>query len=231
MSNAAPVGPAPRGGSAQLSGVVLAAGASSRMGRPKQLLTLGGRPLLQHVIDAAADSCLAEIVVVLGHAAGSVQAALDLPRSTRCRVVVAPAHREGQAASLRAGLAAVQPGSRAAAILLGDQPSVSAERIDRVAHAFLAEGRPVARPFDLAPSGERVPGHPVVLARSIWPAVTALSGDEGARALLARHPEWLHALSLDGSPPPDVDREADLEHARRALRDQALARFSLTPDS
>jgi molybdenum cofactor cytidylyltransferase len=205
--------------SERLTGIVLAAGASTRMGRPKQLLDLGGRPLLQHVIDAALASCLVEIVLVLGHGADEVRAALDLPASPRCRVVVNPAHREGPASSLRAGLAAADPASRAAAILLGDQPFVSAARIDRVARAFLEAGLPAARPIDRGSSGEPVPGHPVFLARSIWPALAEISGDEGARALFAAHPDWVHAVDLGDAPLLDVDREADLARARQVLVD------------
>jgi len=83
-------------------GIVLAAGRGARMGSPKQLLELDGRPLLQHVIDAAAAAPLEGVIVVLGHEAERVAAALDLPAGV---VVVAnPRHRDGQSTSLRAGL-------------------------------------------------------------------------------------------------------------------------------
>lgn len=209
----------PSNGSERLSGIVLAAGAASRMGRAKQLLEIGGRPLLQHVVDAAAASCLAEIVVVLGHEADAVRAALALPARPRCRVVVNPGYREGQASSLRVGLAAAAPGARAAAILLGDQPFVSAQRIDRVARAFQGAGRPAARPFDRTATGEEVPGHPVFVDRSLWPALAVLRGDEGARALFALHPGWVHAVALGDAPPLDVDRDVDLERARHFVID------------
>ena len=85
--------------------LVLAAGAGTRMGSPKQLLPVGGRPMLQHAVDAAAAGELGELVVVLGHAAREVAAALTLPPGAR--VVVNDRHAEGQATSLASGLAAM----------------------------------------------------------------------------------------------------------------------------
>src|SRR5918997_5983315 len=103
-----------------ISAVVLAAGASTRLGRPKQLLELDGKPLLQHVVDALDGAGLDEVVVVLGHEAERIRAAVVLP--ARGRVVVNRAHRSGQASSLRAGLDAVDAASEAAVVVLGDQP-------------------------------------------------------------------------------------------------------------
>jgi CTP:molybdopterin cytidylyltransferase MocA len=156
-----------RAGRAFLSGVVLAAGASARMGRPKTLLPFAGRPLLQHAVDAVAGSRLDELVLVLGAEAEAVRAALALPRALR--VVALADASAGLSASLRAGLAAADPRADAGAVLLGDQPGVDAALVDRVADAFLAGGRPAARPFFRDARGRRVPGHPVLLARRLWP--------------------------------------------------------------
>ena len=186
-----------------LSAIILAAGSSTRMGRPKQLLPLAGRPLLQHVVDAAAASCLDEIIVVLGHRADEVRAALTCPE--RVRVVVNPDYAAGQSTSLRAGVRAANPSAAAAAVLLGDQPGVSAQLIDTVAAAFFNARALVVRPVYGAPNGRRVPGHPVFLARSVWPDVEALRGDQGARSLLAAHPEWLLEVAVEGGVPRDID--------------------------
>lgn len=190
----------------RLVGLILAAGASRRMGRPKQLLPLAGRPLLQHVVDAASGSRLAESVLVLGHAADEIRAALTLP--TRCRVVVNPEPDAGQSTSLACGLAAVDAGAAAVVVLVGDQPGVTSALIDEVTAAFLAGDAPVVRPV-WRTDGTATPGHPVVLARAIWPALAGLTGDQGARALFDAHPEWVHQIEIAGAPPLDVDDHED----------------------
>jgi len=199
-----------------LSGVILAAGASTRMGRPKQLLPLGDRCLLQHVIDAAAASCLDEIIVVLGHRAQEIREALQLPASSTVRIVVAADYAQGQSASLRAGLRAASLESTAAAILLGDQPQVTRELIDRVARQYVNAESAIARPVYSDRDGGRVPGHPVLLARRIWPEVEKLEGDQGARTLISTHPEWVAEIATEGEPAADIDTVEDYERTSRS---------------
>jgi molybdenum cofactor cytidylyltransferase len=196
-----------------LSGIILAAGASTRMGRPKQLLPLGDRCLLQHVIDAAAASCLDEIIVVLGHCAEEIRETLQLPARRAVRIVVAVDYTQGQSASLRAGLRAVSPEARGAAILLGDQPQVTSQLINRVAQEYLRSESAIARPVYSDADGGRAPGHPVVLARRIWPEVEKLEGDQGARALISTHPEWVSEVLIKGEPPVDIDTAEDHQRA------------------
>jgi molybdenum cofactor cytidylyltransferase len=203
-----------------LSGIVLAAGASTRMGTPKQLLPLAGRPLLAHALAAAADSRLDEIVLVLGSAAAEILAAVALP--ARVRAITVPDPGAGQSASLRAGLRAAAAHADAAAVLLGDQPRVSAALIDEVARAFLAGGRPAARPVWTDGHGAPVPGHPVFLARALWPEAERLTGDAGARALFAARPERLLEVRLAGEPPADVDDWHDYRRAAGARPPPAL---------
>jgi molybdenum cofactor cytidylyltransferase len=197
----------------RIAGVILAAGDSTRMGRPKLLLPLGDRPLLQHVLDAAAGSCLAEIVLVLGADAEAIARAIRMPVKPPTRIARPGDPSSGQSGSLRAGLAAVDPTAVAIAVLVGDQPEVTAAVIDRVAGALLAGGGPVARPVYRTSAGTIVPGHPVCIARTVWPALAALGGDEGARALFRAHPDWLVEVPIDGEPPADVDTPADYRDA------------------
>lgn len=185
-----------------IAAVVLAAGTSSRLGRPKQLLELRGRPLLQHAVDAAFEAGLDEIVVVLGHQAGEVAAALTLPEGARA--VVNPNYVEGQSSSLRAGLRAVSLQVRAAVVLLGDQPGVSPAAIRAVAGAYEEAGGPVVQ---AAYGGQ--PGHPVLIDRRIWPEIETVEGDVGARDILSAHPEWVTTVNVGGDPPQDVDTWAD----------------------
>lgn len=187
-----------------IAGVILAAGASSRLGTPKQLLPLDGRPLLQHVIDVAATVGLEPIVVVLGYRAADVEAALRLPDDAR--IVDNPDYSEGQSSSLRRGLAALEPDVGAAAILMGDQPRIRPEAIRDAVETYRRTGAPVVRTHYRGR-----PGHPVVLDRSAWPALMAETKDRGARGVLAAHPEWVVPLDRDEDPPADIDTREDYD--------------------
>jgi len=210
------MGPASEERRSFLTGVVLAAGASARMGRPKQQLPVGERSLLQRVVDAALDSRLDEVLVVLGYRADEIRAGLGLPPGSRAQVVVNPDFARGQSTSLQRGLRAADERSQALAVLLGDQPFVSAGLIDRVAEAFLASGAAVARP--VYPDAGGTPGHPVFLARRVWPQIEELSGDQGARALLSARPDWLLAVPVAGDPPLDVDTWEDYQRVASGYR-------------
>lgn len=193
---------------AKLVGLVLAAGRSTRFGGLKQLADLNGKPLVQHVVDNAASADLDEVVVVLGHEAGQVGAALDLPATVR--TVTNPEHARGQSTTLQAGLRALGDDVEAAVVLLADQPTVSAATIRTVVDVYGSSGAPVAR----ARYGD-TPGHPVVLGRATWETIIQVTGDRGARDVLAAHPDWVIDVDLPGPPPPDINTIADLT----ALRD------------
>lgn len=171
-------GAAASGASRRAAGIVLAAGAGRRFGGGvKQLAPLRGRPLLQHAVDAMlAATGVERVVVVLGHAAGEVRGALTLGAA---EVVLAPDWANGQSASLKRGVAAIGDAD-AAVVTLGDQPLITARAID-AALARLDGGCDAVRSIYGG-----VPGHPVVLGRAVLDAVPSLSGDAGARQLLAR---------------------------------------------
>ena len=190
--------------------IILAAGSSSRLGRPKQLLDLGGRPVLQHVIDAAAKAGADEIAIVVGHAADQVAKAVSLP--PQARLVHNPDHTKGQSTSLRAGLLAANPAAGAVVILLGDQPGVRPDAIASVVEAWREGAGPVAQA-----SYEGRPAHPTVFDRSVWPELGGAAGDEGARSLLIVHPEWVRPVEVGGQPPDDIDTEQDYARVRAAF--------------
>ena len=193
-----------------ISAVVLAAGSSSRLGRPKQLLDLGGKPVLRRVVDTALTAGLDEVVVVLGHRAEEAEAVL--PEDGRVRAVVNPDFAEGQSTSLRAGLRSLGEGCEAAVILLGDQPGVSPETVVAVVRAWQRERSPIVQ---AAYTGR--PAHPTLLDRQAWPDAEAIRGDQGARALIARHPERRTSVEVGGAPPDDIDTEEDYRRVRAAL--------------
>lgn len=185
-----------------ISGIVLAAGSAERMGRIKQILPFDGEPLLQHVVDRAGAAGLDEVVIVLGHAHERIQRAIRLPVGGR--VVLNPGYRSGQASSLRVGLGALDPDSRAAVILLADEPGVRDEAVEYALRLYRDTGGPVVRT-----RYQGRPGHPVVLDRSIWSEVSAGEGDRGAGPFLARHPERVVHADLALSPPISVDTPED----------------------
>jgi molybdenum cofactor cytidylyltransferase len=176
--------------------IVLAAGAGRRFGGPKQLAPLAGRPLLSHVVDAAPRP----LTVVLGAHADEVRAGVDLEGAD---VVVCPDWEEGQAASLRAGVAAVGDVD-AAVVLLGDMPFVTPQVVMGALDHLTGRWDAVRTLYD------GVPGHPVVLGRRVLAAVGTLRGDVGARDLLAsyrvRHWEAGHLAD-----PIDIDTREQLE--------------------
>lgn len=193
--------------------VVLAAGLSTRMGRQKLLLDLGGRQVLQYVLDAAADAPLDEIVVVLGGDAEEVAAAIRLPK--RARAVINPSFADGQSTSLRAGLGGADASSEAAVVLLGDQPDIRADALAAVVVAFRREPASVVQ---AAYAGH--PAHPTLLARPIWPELISGTVDQGARNWIRRHPGARRLVEVGGDPPDDIDTEEDYARVR--------ARFGLS---
>ena len=197
-----------------IAGVVLAAGTSSRLGRPKQLLELQGKTVLQHVVDAAGSAGLDEVLVVLGHLADEVRGSLSLP--ARARVVVNADYAAGQSTSLRAGLAALEDSpAEAAVVLLGDQPLVREEAIRAVAQAFRETGASVVR----VRYGPRI-GHPILLARRVWRSAGGLQGDVGARGLIGEladvEPQRVQDVELAGPAPEDIDTPEQYERLRQA---------------
>jgi CTP:molybdopterin cytidylyltransferase MocA len=190
---------------ARTAAIVLAAGGARRFGAAKQLALLGGRPLLQHAVDAVlAVPALEDVVVVLGARGDAVAAGVDLgrARSVRCEHWA-----RGMAASLQAGVAALDPGVGVALILLGDQPLVTAPVIEKVLAAARGQGDAFVA---VRAAYDGVPGHPVALGPDLLTLVPKLRGDAGARDLLAaRDVPLVEAGGLgDGT---DVDTPDDLE--------------------
>lgn len=183
--------------------VILAAGASTRMGTPKQLLALDGKPLLVRAVEAALASPAWPVVVVLGAQAEKIR-----PILARLPVLVAenPAWGEGMAASIRTGVTTLRQFSRAldaAAIALCDQPAFSADTLAQLVATQRATGRSIVAAHY---SGRN--GAPALFLREHFPALAELTGEEGARALLNGDPARvatvdLPQLALDLDTPAD----------------------------
>lgn len=162
-----------------ITGILLAAGRSERMGQPKLLLPWRGARLVRHVAERALHSQLDDLVVVVGHLSGEVLTALDgLP----VRVAHNAAFREGQSTSLRAGLAALDSQAGAAMMLLADQPLLQVATINALIEAYRQQRAVIVAPRF---AGQR--GNPVLFDRALFPELAAITGDQGAREVLETH--------------------------------------------
>ena len=184
-----------------MAGIVLAAGGSSRMGRPKMLLSVGGGTLLSAVTRALLDGGLGSVVVVLGCEADHVRRSAGLPDDPRLRVAVNAHWPSGMASSLRRGIDECGE-AKAALVALGDQAGITAERVRRVVSAW----RPGVR-LVVPASGGRA-GHPVLFDRALWEELRSLSGDVGGREVVKRHLE--EAVVVPAEALADLDTEEDL---------------------
>jgi molybdenum cofactor cytidylyltransferase len=185
-----------------IAGIVLAAGQAKRMGSPKQLLPFRGGTLLGATL-AIATAALGTTVVVLGASAETIVAQVDLHGA---EAVINPDYPTGQASSLVVGLRAMAAKSdiTGAVILLGDQPTVRGEAIATLCdyHRMHPDVATIVPCYDTRR------GNPVLFARSAWPLlVTGVTGDEGARQLIARgEPAPLVDISLPEEwRPQDID--------------------------
>jgi molybdenum cofactor cytidylyltransferase len=187
----------------RIAAVVLAAGAGSRFGGGKLLVSIDGRPLLQHVLDRIADAGLTDVVVVLGDDAAAVEAAIAW-RSERRIVNEDPAR--GLSSSVRLGIEDVarRDDVDAALVVLGDQPALAVSTIRTLLAAPLDDARPIR-----APGYEDGGRNPVLIGRAAFPAVDALTGDRGLGPWIAAHPDLVQEVPIGGTN-PDVDTRADL---------------------
>jgi molybdenum cofactor cytidylyltransferase len=194
-------------------GVILAGGSSSRLGRPKQLLPLGDRPVLAHTLTHALAADLDGVIVVLGHEAAPVRERIDFAGA---QVVVNDEYHAGQSTSLRAGLAALPPDTDAALFILGDQPLIGADVHDALIAARRATGAPI-----VMPTYEGVRGNPVLIARELFPELAQVTGDQGARGVIRAHNAAVHEVPIPGPPPTD-DLDTEEDYARLLARYAAL---------
>jgi nicotine blue oxidoreductase len=186
-----------------IAGLVLAAGEGRRFGRPKALAEIDGERLVDRAVRVLREAGVPSTYVVQG------AAPLDVPGA---EVVDNPGWAEGMGSSLRAGLAALPSAVEAVIVLLVDQPGMTPAAVRRVvdAAAPAPERAVVVATYD----GRR--GHPVLLGRGHWPAVTETAvGDRGARDFLARHGDGVVQVECgDVADADDVDTPADLDRLR-----------------
>ncbi|GAA4181508.1 nucleotidyltransferase family protein [Gryllotalpicola koreensis] len=184
---------------ARFAALVLAAGGSSRLGRPKQLLPYGDGLLLDAVLDLARGVPFEQRILALGGYADEVRAAVD---TGGFELVLNDDYTSGCSSSIAAAVRAVHDDVDGAVMLLGDQPGVRAETI-----AAVLEGRGAA-PIAVTRYDDGI-GHPFVLSRATFPALGMLRGDRGVWKLVDRLGAAVARVRVPGPVPRDVDDEED----------------------
>jgi molybdenum cofactor cytidylyltransferase len=191
-----------------IAAVVLAAGASKRLGRPKQLEPWGDTNLLSHVVARTNEFPVDEVWVVLGHDYEKILEATDFGD---VGIIENPEWAEGIASSIRVALDALTRLSRCdkALIVMGDQPTVGVEVVEELIASHARSDQPVS-----VPKYRYHWGNPVLVDRSLWPRLMSLEGDEGAQRLWQAHPEWVNEVWFSDLAPRDVDTETDVVELR-----------------
>lgn len=205
----------------RVSAIVLAAGASRRMGAPKPLVPVFGRPLLERVLENLAGSRVREVVVVLGHEADRVERETDLRGA---RVVVNPHYRQGMSTSIRAGLRAADPSAAAYLMVLGDQPFVATATADALIAAWVRNRAPI-----LIPTFQGRRGNPVLVDRVLMPAFGSITGDRGFRALFEDRADEIREVHVrDSGILYDVDTMDDVRLLEAKVAEGVTLRTALT---
>jgi molybdenum cofactor cytidylyltransferase len=176
-----------------VAAIVLAAGMSRRMGTPKQLLLLAGETILELTLKNVRASNVNEVVLVLGHAAETVEKEIS---TERVKIVRNQDYQQGMGTSLRTGLAAVDDGASAALIVLADQPFVRPETINQLI-ACHQEANQEEKPQIIIPAFNGFRGNPVLLDRSVFAELQSLTGDVGCRAIFGNHTENIRKLAVE----------------------------------
>lgn len=189
-----------------ISGILLAAGLSSRMGEPKQLLPFGESTIVETVVDSMLGAKFDEVIVVVGHCAAQVREQLG---TRPVEIVFNPDYHEGMLTSAQTGIRSLR-GSDAFALMLVDQPFITSELIDRVVDAYLQTDNGIA-----LPSYNYKRGHPVIFDQRYADEILALGTESGGvRTLFKKYGDDIHYVTVDTDRVlRDIDYRADYERA------------------
>lgn len=194
-----------------ISGLILGAGASQRFGEPKQLLPFADTTLLGWVVRQTQQAlALDETIVVLGRSADEIRERVDFGDA---RVVENRVFSEGCASSYRAGIATLDSQAEAMMIILGDQPGITPEIIDRLADEWRKTDAPIA-----LCSYEGRKGHPMIFARSLFDQLETLHGDKAAWKLVDANASSVLQVHLELPFPQDINTREDFERIASSQR-------------
>jgi molybdenum cofactor cytidylyltransferase len=196
--------------SPKAAAIVLAAGASTRYGQPKQLLPVGSKTMLRHVVDVVLASPVDQTIVVLGHRAGEIGATL---KDTPVEIVTNDEWEAGLSASVQAGLGAVRPDVQAALFILADQPAITPEIIAALLERYRETGAPIVVPTY---RGKR--GNPALFDRSLFAGLMKVRNDQGGRRLINMYGERTERVEVGSEAVLiDVDTEEDYKRFKENL--------------
>lgn len=202
-----------------ISGILLAAGLSKRMGQPKQLLPFGKSTIVEVVVDNMLGAKFSEVIVIVGHCAEQVQ---DILGERPVKIVFNPDYREGMLTSAQTGIRSLnfenvknKSNRDAFSIMLVDQPFITSELIDKVIDAYAQTDKGIA-----LPSYNYQRGHPVIFHHRYADEVLKLSAESGGvRSLFKSHSEDIHYVNVDTDDVlRDIDYRQDYERALREKR-------------
>ncbi|TVR73137.1 MAG: nucleotidyltransferase family protein [Sphaerobacteraceae bacterium] len=193
----------------RIAAVVLAAGGSTRLGHPKQLLQLGERVLIDHTLSAVRRAGhIDDYFIILGHAEDDIRAQSDLTGFTQ---ISNSTYSEGQSTSVRIAIEQIPEAIDAAVFVLADQPLQVPDVIERLAASYRENPAPIIQP--VYADG---PGNPVLISRDVFPDLAHLTGDTGARPVLKRRKAEIRKIDCsEWSRPLDVDTVEDYERIKQ----------------
>lgn len=194
-----------------ISAILLAAGEAKRMGKPKQLMPLGEKTILEHSLDNLLGSKVGEVIVVVGYEAEAVAKKV----ATRpVRIAVNPDYKQGMSTSLVKGLDLVSDGAKAIMVALADQPFISSQVINQLINEFETHKKGIAVPVY---KGKR--GHPIIFAIKYKAELLRLSGDTGGKAIIDQHPDDVLEVAVDSEDIHiDIDDMKSYEKEKKKIR-------------
>lgn len=175
----------------RISAIILAAGESKRMGKPKQLLPIGESTILEKTIANFLASQVFEVIVVVGYQAEEMTVRLS---GKSVKTVLNTAYRQGMSSSISAGIKSIDSKAQGILLALADQPFIDSMIINRIIGGFNAGCKGIAVPCY---RGKR--GHPVIFARKYEDELAALRGDVGGRKIITRHPDDVIEVDVDSA--------------------------------
>jgi len=202
---------------AKIAGLLLAAGASSRMGRPKQLLHVQGVTLLERILHEALKSELDKIILILGHQSKEIKKVLgQIIVHKKLRVIENPRYRQGISSSITTGLSVTEDNYDHVMILLADLPHVTSRLINLLIHRYLESHLPIGA---IQIKSKR--SHPVIFGRPFYNELRKLQGDMGARALFQKYGDRTCLVEPDFFyDDMDIDTKEDYAEFQRSLKNQ-----------